>query len=194
MVVKYCPACGSELDTDTQFCSSCGADLRERVPEAEGEPPKTEVAPPKEKIAVSEKEKKSKPAPSGVKYADFGERFIAFIIDVVIVGIPYAILYSTVHWLLATILGYGIALLYFWILEISNDGKTVGKMAMKIKTVNQDTLEVADTGDYLLNNLFKAHPVLLLIDFIIGIIVNSGDQKKKLRIMENASNTTVIHF
>ena len=55
MVVKYCPACGSELDTDTQFCSSCGADLRERVPEAEAEPPKTEVKPPKEQ--VSEKEK-----------------------------------------------------------------------------------------------------------------------------------------
>ena len=190
MVVKYCPACGSEIDTDTQFCSSCGADLRERIPEAE--PPKTEVAPPKEKVA--EKDKKSKPAPSGVKYADFGERFIAFIIDAVIVGIAYAILYSTVHWLLATIIGYAIALLYFWVLEISTDGQTVGKMAMKIRTVNQDTLEAAATGDYLLNNLFKAHPALLFIDFIIGIIVNSGDSKKKLRIMENASNTAVIHI
>ncbi len=192
MVVKYCPACGSELDTDTQFCSSCGADLRERVPEAEAEPPKTELALPKQQVA--EKEKKSKPAPAGVKYADFGERFIAFIIDAVIVGIAYGILFATVHVAVAFIIGYAIALLYFWILETSNNGQTVGKMAMKIRTVNQDSLEVAATGDYLLNNLFKANPGLLLIDFIIGIIVNSGDQKKKLRIMENASNTTVIHI
>ena len=192
MVVKYCPACGSELDIDTQFCSSCGADLRERVPAAEVEPPKTELAPPKQQIA--EKEKKSKPAPSGVKYADFGERFLALIIDYVLVGICYAILFSTVHPLVAAIISYAIALLYFWILETSNNGQTLGKMAMKIKTVNQDTLELADTGDYLLNNLFKANPVLLLVDFIIGIIVNTSDSKKKLRIMENASNTAVIHI
>ncbi|MFX1442633.1 MAG: RDD family protein [Promethearchaeota archaeon] len=191
-MVKYCPACGSELDTDTQFCSSCGADLRERIPEAIGEPPNTELSPPKEKVAVSEKEKKR--TPTGVKYADFGERFIAFIIDAVIVGIAYAILFATVHPLVAAIISYAIALLYFWILEISTDGQTVGKMAMKIKTVNQDTLKAASTGDYLLNNLFKANPVLLIIDFIIGIIVNSSDPKKKIRIMENASNTAVIHI
>ena len=192
MVVKYCPACGAELDTDTQFCSSCGSDLRERVPEAESEPPKTKISTTQQQETVSAKE--AKPTPSGVKYADFGERFIALIIDYVVVGICYGILFATVHPLVALIIGYAIGLLYFWLLEISNNGKTLGKMAMKIKTVNQDTLEVAATGDYLLNNLFKANPVLLIIDFIIGIIANSGDQKKKLRIMENASNTAVIHF
>jgi len=191
MAIKYCPACGVELDPDTQFCSSCGADLRERVPEAETKPPKTVITQPQQKAPITVQE--AKPA-SGVKYADFGERFIALLIDFVIVGIFYAIFISTINFLLANIIGFAIGLLYFWLLESNNKGQTVGKMAMKIKTVNQDTLEVATTSDYLLNNLFKAHPLLLFIDFIIGIIVNSGDQKKKLRIMENASNTTVIHL
>lgn len=194
MTVKYCPACGAELDPDTQFCSSCGTDLRERVPEAESKPPKTGISTTQQQETVSAKEAKSVPAPSGVKYADFGERFVALLIDGVIVWIFYAILYSTVHWVLATLIGFAIGLLYFWLLESNNKGQTLGKMAMKIRTVNQDTLEVASTGDYLLNNLFKAHPLSLFIDFIIGIIVNSDDPKKKLRIMENASNTTVIHI
>lgn len=192
MVVKYCPACGSELDTDTQFCSSCGADLRERVPEAESEPPKTIISTTQQKTPS---EAKSVPAPSGVEYAGFGERFVALLIDGVIVGICYGILFAILGWsILVHLIGFAIGLLYFWLLETANNGQTLGKMAMKLRTVNQDTLEVATVGDYILNNLLKGHIISLLIDFIIGIIVNSGDPKKKLRIMENASNTTVIHL
>lgn len=195
MVVKYCPACGAELDTDTQFCSSCGSDLRERVPEAESGPPKTVVSTTQQQEPVSAKEAKSVPAPSGVKYADFGERFVALLIDGVIVGICYGILFAILGWsILVHLIGFAIGLLYFWLLETANNGQTLGKMVMKLRTVNQDTLEVATVGDYLLNNLLKGHGISLLIDFIIGIIVNSGDPKKKLRIMENASNTTVIHL
>ena len=198
MVVKYCPACGAELDTDTQFCSSCGSDLRERVPEAESEPPKTIISTTQQQASVSIPDAKpvaEKESTSGVEYADFWERFVALIIDGVIVGICYGILFAILGWsILVHLIGFAIGLLYFWLLETANNGQTLGKMAMKLRTVNQDTLEVATVGDYLLNNLLKGHGISLLIDFIIGIIVNSGDPKKKLRIMENASNTTVIHL
>ena len=50
----------------------------------------------------------------------------------------------------------------------------------------------ADPGDYFLNNLFKFTPITFIIDLILGIFVNIGDPKKRLRIMQNVSKTCVV--
>ena len=65
-------------------------------------------------------------------------------------------------------------------------------MAMKIKTVDEKTLSAATTKNYAINNIFKSSPFLIL-DFIIGIIKNSGDSKRRIRIMQNTSETVVIN-
>jgi len=129
---------------------------------------------------------------SKVIYANLGERLVAWLIDFLIVVVASIILFSIGEWLIAVIVGYVIALLYFWLLEAFNNGQTVGKMAMKLRTVNEKTLEVAEPVDYLVNNVLKSNIGLLIIDVIVGLISNSDDPKNRIRIMQDASNTVVI--
>ena len=63
---------------------------------------------------------------------------------------------------------------------------------MKLRTVNEKTLEVAEPIDYLVNNILKSNLGLLIIDVIVGLISNSEDPKNRIRIMQGASNTVVI--
>ena len=194
MVVKYCPNCGGELDTDAKFCNYCGADIGIDKPIETKEPQKSIVSSPtpssqtQQSKVVSDKETDS----SKVIYANFGERLVAWIIDFVLVAVTSIILFSIGEWLFAIIIGYVIALLYFFLLEAFNNGQTIGKMAMKLRTVNVENLEVAEPVDYLVNNILKSNLGLLIIDLIVGLISNSDDPKNRIRIMQDASNTVVI--
>ena len=181
MDLKYCPTCGSEIESDAKFCNSCGADLGERKPIEAKEPQN-----PQNKTKSATNTDSSK-----VIYANFGERLVAWLIDFVIVAVISIILFSIGEWFLAIIIGYVIALLYFWLLEAFNNGQTVGKMAMKLRTVNEN-FEVAEPVDYLVNNILKSNIGLLIIDLIVGLISNSDDPKNRIRIMQGASNTVVI--
>jgi uncharacterized RDD family membrane protein YckC len=182
MVLKYCPTCGSEIEPDGKFCNSCGADLGERTPIEAKEPQNSQV----------KTESATNTDSSKVIYANFGERLVAWLIDFVLVAVISIILFSIGEWFFAIIIGYVLALLYFWLLEAFNNGQTVGKMAMKLRTVNEKTLEVAEPLDYLINNILKSNIGLLIIDVIVGLISNSEDPKNRIRIMQDASNTVVI--
>ena len=182
MVLKYCPTCGSEIELDGKFCNSCGADLGERKPIEAKEPQNSQV----------KTESATNTDSSKVIYANFGERLVAWLIDFVLVAVISIILFSIGEWFFAIIIGYVLALLYFWLLEAFNNGQTVGKMAMKLRTVNEKTLEVGEPLDYLINNILKSNIGLLIIDVIVGLISNSEDPKNRIRIMQDASNTVVI--
>ena len=191
----YCPKCGNEIsDSDAKFCNYCGADIGINKPVETMEPQKTAVSspPPSSKTKQSKKVTTKETDSSKVIYADFGQRFVAWIIDFVLVAVISIILFSIGEWFFAIIVGYVLALLYFWLLEAFNNGQTVGKMAMKLRTVNEKTLEVAEPLDYLVNNILKSNIGLLVIDVIVGLISNSDDPKNRIRIMQDASNTVVI--
>ena len=70
--------------------------------------------------------------------AGFGERLVAYIIDIVILAVPLAImsyiLPTMVYYILGLIFSIGY-LVYFW----STTGQTVGKMAMGLKVINVNT-------------------------------------------------------
>lgn len=194
MVLKYCPSCGAELDPDTRFCSSCGADLRERAPQVASEPPKTTISssPQQPSIVPVYSQTTQQTTYPGITYASFGQRFWAILIDFIILLIPGLIFTFTLGWPWDTILIGLVSLLYFWLLEAYNKGQTLGKSALKLRTVDEQTHELASVGNYFVNNLFKIHPILFIIDFIIGVLVNSSDPQKRLRLMQNASHTVVI--
>ena len=195
MDLKYCPRCGADLEPDTRFCSSCGADLRERRPITGGEPPKTILAAPPQQPSTATPSYAQVPqqfSAPGITYASFGQRFWAILIDFIILLIPGLIFTFTLNFPWATILIGVVSLFYFWLLEAYNKGQTIGKIALKIRTVDDQRHEIASSGNYLVNNIFKIHPILFIIDFIIGILVNSGDPQKRLRLMQNASHTVVI--
>lgn len=190
----YCSKCGNEVDSDAKFCNYCGADTGENKSIETKEPQKTIVSspPPPSQTQKSKEVTHKETDSSTVIYADFGQRLVAWIIDFIIVAVISIILFSIGEWLFAIIIGYILALLYFWLLEAFNNGQTIGKMALKLRTVNEKTLEVAEPLDYLVNNILKSNLGLLIIDVIVGLISNSDDPKNRIRIMQDASNTVVI--
>jgi uncharacterized RDD family membrane protein YckC len=178
---KFCSKCGNELEPNATFCPSCGTDLKESSP-------------------------KPKISQSNVEYASFGSRLVAIIIDSIIIGIigsslSFIVFISWIPfnifdpfggwWYVNFPWNWMLGFLYYWGMETYNKGQTVGKMAMKIRTVDEKTLGLAATKSYAINNIFKSSPFLLL-DFLIGIIKNSGDPKRRIRIMQNVSETVVI--
>jgi uncharacterized RDD family membrane protein YckC len=80
--------------------------------------------------------------------------------------------------------------LYWWLQE-SYSGQTIGKSALKIRAVDEVSLVKGNIGQYFVNNLSRGSGWIIL-DFIIGILANSGDPKKRLRILQNLSKTVVI--
>ncbi len=189
--LKYCPKCGNKLETDSQFCDTCGADLKSRKEVSEV---------PQEKSGQTAE----KLVPSGVVYGDFWPRLAAIIIDGIIISIiswvisfliflPYYVYhpFRIGEWWYTFPFDWLIGFLYFWLMETYNDGQTLGKAALSLRTVDEKTFGPTTTGKYALNNLLKGSG-LLIIDFIIGIIKNSGEPEKRLRIMQNASETVVI--
>jgi uncharacterized RDD family membrane protein YckC len=181
MALKFCPKCGNKLEEDTSFCDACGADLREKREAAEPSPP-----------VVSEPTQKPKISPETVIYAPLLKRVIAIIFDSIIIGL----IGSTFTWIIINpwqrinffdpigawwftfpfdwLLGF----LYHWGLETYNEGQTIGKMALNIRTVDEKTLEQATCSNYAANNIFKGS-FFLLLDLIIGVLKNSGDPKKE---------------
>lgn len=197
MSLKFCPKCGSELEPDSIYCVSCGANL--------GTKKKVEETITYETVP-EKKAQQAKIVPETVDYGDFLPRFIALIIDGIIIGIIGSILSLIIFvswipfnifdpfggwWTVSFPFDWLIGFLYLWLLETYNDGQTVGKMAMNLRTVDEHTLGPANSSNYAINNILKPSG-LLILDFIIGVLKNSGDPKKRLRIMQNASETVVI--
>ena len=143
--------------------------------------------------------------PETVIYANFLKRLIALFFDSIIIGAIGSVFswIFVASWLPINILDpfggfwYSIpfdfifGFLYHWGLETYNKGQTLGKMALNIRTVDEKTLKLASSSNYAVNNILKGSP-LLILDFIIGVLKNSGDSKNRIRIMQNMSETVVI--
>jgi len=194
MALKFCPKCGTKLEPDASFCDACGADLREKREYAETPPP-----------VVSEPTQKPKIGPETVIYANLLKRVIAIFFDfiiIILIGSTFTFLiinpWRRINffdpigaWWFTMPFDWLIGFLYHWGLETYNNGQTLGKMAMNIRTVGEHTLQPASSSNYAINNIFKSS-ILILIDFLIGFYKNSGDPKKRVRVMQNISETVVI--
>ena len=194
MTLKFCPKCGSELESNTSFCASCGADLRSKRVEYEATA-KTVIQP---VVKITH---------GNIEYATLISRLLALIIDGIIIAIIGSLLSLAIFvpwipfnifnpfeggfWALSFPFDWVIGFFYFWILEAYNDGQTVGKKALNIRTVDEKTLGTSTSSKYAMNNILKPSGFIIL-DLIIGIIKNSGDSKGRLRIMQYVSETVVI--
>ncbi|MFX0135510.1 MAG: RDD family protein [Candidatus Hodarchaeota archaeon] len=135
-----------------------------------------------------------------VEYANFLHRLIAWLIDIVIVIIISAIIYSSFIFqikiiifriLFAYLIIHIIGFLYFWLQESFFKGQTLGKSVLKLKTVDEKSFEATSMSKYVINNLIKSS-ILLILDVIIGIIINRNSSQKQIRITQNLSKTLVI--
>lgn len=192
MSLNFCPKCGGKLEPDAAFCPACGAKLKVKK-----EAPQTTTTATTTTV---------KPQPGTVEYAGFWVRFIALILDSIVIGIIGSILSFIIFvswvpfnifdpfggwWYVSFPFDWLIGFLYHWGMEAGNSGQTLGKLALNIRTVDENTLELTTSGNYAVNNIFKSSPFLIL-DLIFGVLKNYGDPKKQLRIMQNVSETVVI--
>jgi uncharacterized RDD family membrane protein YckC len=80
-------------------------------------------------------------------YATFGTRFLAYLIDILIIGVPGSILYfigfsiSEGLGILMWLIVFAAGIYYFGYFEGGPEGQTIGKRTMKIRTVDATSLQ-----------------------------------------------------
>jgi uncharacterized RDD family membrane protein YckC len=88
----FCSRCGTTVQEGNQFCQSCGQEVGAAVaatPLAAGPPAATQAAVPMSAPPVASAAGAVRPLP----YAGFWQRFAAYLIDGVILGIPFGIIF-----------------------------------------------------------------------------------------------------
>ena len=180
---RFCPACGSRIQHNGVYCSSCGF-------EAGGVAEEKEAT---ENYQSQDLKKGTSQIVPVVKYADLGERFLALMIDGIII--------SVIMSLIGICIGFGgwtrnslnllVGFLYFVLFEARNNGQTLGKMALHIQTVgpNAHAITPAQAATHVIGKVF-----FLPIDVFLGIITKDRHPSDyhKYRITQNISNTSVI--
>lgn len=171
--MSKCDKCGAELKEDSVFCQQCGAP----------------VAP---------------AATSGQKIIDlagWGDRFIAYLIDIILVGIVLGIIKGLIlipSYFIGGMVGvprfipwtdFGLDNLfwfaYFTFMDLSY-GQSIGKMVMKIRITNLDGGPI-DLRQAAIEGFGKAF--LLPLDLILGWIFTN---QKSQRIFTNLAGTIVV--
>jgi uncharacterized RDD family membrane protein YckC len=177
--VPYCKNCGNELLPDARYCPRCGAAA---MPQTLTEP----SAPSGLQL------------PAGLRLAFWGERFVAWLIDIIILGVIVGILelltpviwqpYPYVPtWL--PLFNFGTSsLIYFlyWMLMEGAYGQSLGKMLMHLRVVRLDGRPI-DMGQAALESVGKAF--LLILDFLIGLFAYPN---RRQRIFNYLSGTVVV--
>jgi uncharacterized RDD family membrane protein YckC len=131
-------------------------------------------------------------------------RFLAYIIDSIIILIPVYIIWSLVilsilfggawvwlfgfgSWLILPLFFGIIEVLYFVILDVSW-GATIGKrvLGLQVQMVNGGKVPF---GAAFIRNISKIYPLFLLLDWIIGIATPGPDRRQKYT--DRMAGTTV---
>src|SRR5687767_13062576 len=73
--------------------------------------------------------------PSGPR-ASFGRRLVAFLVDIVLLGIVYAISAAIFEEAIETVLNLAVGIAYFSYFEGSATGQTIGKRALGIRVID----------------------------------------------------------
>jgi len=121
------------------------------------------------------------------------DRFLARLIDGIIVGIPYWIIYVIMMSATSYFLGLffsgivlaAIALGYFGYLE-SNRGQTIGKQVMKLKTVGPDGHSNPTMNEAIKRNIWYAFGIVPILGglaelasvILIAVNINSDPQRQ----------------
>jgi len=121
----------------------------------------------------------------------WAKRFVAIVLDAIFVVIPVYVFMVFVSWLVGGIWFVGVGgvflFLYSTILEYAG-GATIGKAIMGLKVVStQGKLELPSA---MLRNITKIYALLLLIEFIVTLFVETTDVHQ--RYTDKLAKTTVI--
>ena len=180
-----CEKCGAELREGAAFCQKCGAPVTATpTPAAPTVEPST--APPAGKV---------------IDLAGWGDRILAYIIDIILAGIVLAIIKAMIvlpGWFAGGMVGipsyvpwsnFGLDNIFWFVYFLFMDleyGQSIGKMVMKIRTTNMDGGPI-DLTQAAIEAFGKAF--LLPLDVILGWIFT---QEKSQRIFSFLAKTIVV--
>jgi hypothetical protein len=192
-VQHFCPSCGSKTNPNSEFCEVCGLELFSNKHEDNKSQESNTSQVNNEIISKSYK---------STKYANDGDRLVAYLID--------GVLFSAIGSFLGLIFGIswkidlvsslwnnswpviGVSFLYLFFFEAYN-GQTLGKMVMKIQTVDDKSFGKITTKQAALHTIGK---LFLPLDIIIGLISRdkseSKMEKNQVRFTQKFSQTSVI--
>jgi uncharacterized RDD family membrane protein YckC len=137
-------------------------------------------------------------------YADLFDRFVAYLIDFLLIAFPLGILFdldaipdpTTLYYPILIV--FLVTFLYFFLCTAFNRGQSFGQMIMKVRIVNIIAGDGSNSFQFrsltwlqcILHSLGKSFPWILL-DFIIGIIYKRDPQYPE-RILQYIAGTRVI--
>jgi len=194
-----CPNCGSEVREGARFCPNCGSSFAEVVEEG-GEPLVkycrkcgAELPEGAEYCTICGEPVK---AVRGAQLAGWGERFVAWLIDMVILGIifgPWVPLPGYMwgpeflRWIPFVDFGTrNVIHFVYWLFMEGVYGQSIGKMVMKIRVTQLDG-QPTDVVHAAIESLGKAF--LLPIDCIVGWLLYPA---KNQRLFNYISETIVV--
>ena len=198
----FCSRCGQDVPEGTQFCRSCGQEVGVSAAAPQGDPP------------ISAAVNISRP----LSYAGFWLRFVAYLIDGLILGIPFSIVVFGLFamlggfgimmrhrevdpraaaavfapmflvFMLAMIFFIGLQWLYFAGMESSDRQATFGKSAMSLRVAN---LEGQRLSFGHATGRFFSKLISGLIPLGIGYIM-AGFTEKKQALHDMIAGTLVL--
>ena len=133
--------------------------------------------------------------------ASLRERFLAFLIDALVVGVGCLIIVFIITSLLGESAYFGIAsraislfplvsfIIYQLLSEVIADGQSLGKKALGIKVVRTDGREPG-LSDFLLRAVFHLVDTVLSFGIVAALLVSSSDKSQRLG--DLTANTAVI--
>ncbi len=179
--MPYCKKCGNELPEEAKFCPKCGTSISTE-PSATSATTVTRVA----SVAA------------GGNLASWGERFVAWLLDAIIVGIVVGIL-SLFSWIVGLTWSAwpswipffnfnlsGVIYFLYWMFMDGLYGQSIGKMIMRIKVTRLDGGQINMLAAAL-ESVGKAF--LLPLDCLLGWFLYP---KRRQRIFNYISETIVI--
>lgn len=166
--MPFCNQCGEEFEIGEESCSKCGAAL----PKPPKQMPKLEI-----KDLATPKLK----------------RFVAGIIDILIVLLIFFSLFFYRRFIFAILLRRGLALFIphlYLLLKDSIEGKSIGKLIVGILVFNEKERKVAGILDSIIRNWYLAIPFVgpTIFALVIGIQVLTGTK----RLGDKGAGTIVI--
>ena len=181
----YCPKCGNKIPKGAQYCSNCGVSI--------------------DRVNTENKSKlKNEPYNSSsliFRKAFWGERFLAWLIDMLIVGIGLGVI-GIFSWITGQSFSWwanwsgwapflninvgGITYFLYWLFMEGLFGQSFGKMVIGLKVICIDGGSIG-LGSAALESLGKAF--LLPLDCLLGWILYP---LRRQRIFNHLSKTIVV--
>ena len=172
--LSFCWKCGTRLPKDNgSFCSNCGTSIGESL----------------------------SPSIHGVELASWGDRFFAWLIDLIVIGIFLSpiklfLVYpgfvwapSFIRWIPFVDFGLdNLVYFFYWVMMDGTYGQSIGKMALRLR-VTRPTGDSIDIGRAAIESIGKAF--LLPVDCIVGWILY---QERGQRLFNYISDTIVVKF